>query len=174
MRFKITTYFMIIILGFFISSCGQKQTEEQLREQAQNFEKEENFEEALNTYEKQLEHYPKGKYADEAQQKIAFLFYNNFHDFKKAIEAHQRLIEKYPDSPYISQARFMIGYIYANDLKDYDKARLAYQEFLDHHPESELVESVKWELNHMGEDINNLLIGKYGDEESNGEAKVRK
>lgn len=172
MSYKIRTYFSIIILGLFVLSCGSKQSEEQLREQALKYETEENFEQALKTYEKQLEQYPQGKYADEAQHKIAFLYYNNFHDFKKAIESHQRLIEKYPESQYVSQARFMIGYIYANDLKDYDNARVAYQEFLEHHPESELVESVKWELEHMGEDINNL-IGQFGDEKSNAEDEVR-
>ncbi|MFQ5825481.1 MAG: outer membrane protein assembly factor BamD [bacterium] len=174
MRYEMKVNFLVLLLGLFVLSCGQKQTEEQLRTQAQNYEKEENFEEAIKTYEKQLELYPNGKIADEAQQKIAFIYYNNFHDFNKAIEAHQRLIKKYPDSKYVSQARFMIGYIYANDLKDYDKARIAYNEFLTHHPESELVASVKWELEHLGRNINDLLIGKFGDEKSNSEAKSSK
>lgn len=166
--------FLFLLISLFIFSCSQKQTEEQLRAQAQNFEKEENFEKALKTYEQLIENYPKGKFADEAQHKIAFIFYNNFHDFNKTIEAHERLIKNYPDSKYVAQARFMIGYIYANDLKDFESARKAYDEFMENHPESELVESVKWELEHLGQDIDEQLFGNLGDEESNGGAKLNK
>jgi outer membrane assembly lipoprotein YfiO len=165
---------LFMLISLFIFSCGQKQTEEQLWAQGQNFEKEENFEEALKTYEQLLETYPKGKFAEESQQKIAFIFYNNFNDFNKAIEAHERLIKNYPESKYVAQARFMIGYIYANDLKDLDNARKAYNEFMEKHPESELVESVKWELEHLGQDIDEQLFGNLGDEESNGGAKPNK
>lgn len=174
MRLVMKTIFLFVLVGLFMFSCSQKQTEEQLRAQAQNFESVENFEEALKTYEKLIETYPKGKFANEAQYKTAFIFYNNFHDFNKAIAAHKRLLENFSDSKYASQARFMIGYIYANDLKDYENARLAYNDFLEHHPESELVASVKWELQHLGHDIDEQLFDQFGDEKSNGETKLGK
>lgn len=164
---------LLVLLSSMLMSCGEKQTEEQLRAQAQQFEKQENFKDALVAYQKQVDIYPDAKYADEAQYKTAFIYYNNLHDFQKAIEAHKKLIERYPDSKYASQARFMIGYIYANDLRDYDKARAAYKEFLEKHPESELVESVKWELDHLGQDINEqLLLNGVGSTNSNGQSKA--
>ncbi|MFQ5750615.1 MAG: tol-pal system YbgF family protein [bacterium] len=161
-----------ILIGFFILSCGQKATEEQLRAQAQLFEKNEKYEDALKAYEQQLEKYPKGKFADEALQKLAFLYYNNLNDFSKAIELHQRLIKDFPESKFVSQARFMVGYIYANDLKDYEHARKAYDDFLKYHSDSELAESVKWELEHLGQDINQQLQNLFSNDKANGEVKA--
>lgn len=162
----------VFFLGLLLGSCGKKQSERELRSQAQLFEKEENYEEALRTYEEQLKNYPEGEFADEAVQKIAYLHYNNFNNFDKAIEFHKTLIEDYPDSKFLSQARFMIGYIYANNLHDYDSAEAAYKEFLKYHPDDELAESVNWELEHLGQDINEQLKELFSNEKSNGQAKV--
>ncbi|MFQ5706432.1 MAG: tol-pal system YbgF family protein [bacterium] len=164
----------VLLISLLFLGCADRQTEEQLQARAQAFEKEEKFENALETYQKLLKSYPDGKHADEAQYKIAFLYYNNLHNFNRALEAHQRLVEKYPESNYVSQARFMIGYIYANDLKDYDQARAAYEEFLKLYPDNELVESVKWELKHLGEDINEQLLQQFSDKKTNGGTKVAK
>ncbi|RMF64108.1 MAG: outer membrane protein assembly factor BamD [Calditrichaeota bacterium] len=152
-------------------SCGKKLGEEELHQQAQTFEQEEKYDEATKAYETLLKDYPQGQYADEAVQRLAFLYYNNYHDFDKAIAYHERLIKDYPDSHFVPQARFMIGYIYANDLKDYDMARKAYTDFLEHHPDNELVESVKWELKHLGEDVNSQLDELFATDKSNGKTK---
>ncbi|MFQ5603053.1 MAG: tol-pal system YbgF family protein [bacterium] len=162
----------LLLIGFFILNCGNKATEESLRSQAQKLEQEEKYEEALEIYTKQLENFPEGKFADEALHKIAFINYNNKNAFDKAIENHKRLIHDYPDSRFVTQARFMIGYIYANDLKDYDQARESYTEFLKYHSDNELAESVKWELEHLGQDINEQLQHIFSKDKSNGEAKV--
>lgn len=161
---------MFLVLSVVaLSACGEKPSEEELREQAKQYEQEENYEQSIQTLERHLEEYPNGEHADEALQKLAFLNYNNLHDYNKAIEYHKRLIEEFPESKYVPQARFMIGFIYANELKDYDVARHYYMEFLDHHPDNELVESVEWEVEHLGEDINSQLSELFGDEKSNGQ-----
>ncbi len=162
-----------LLVGLLVLNCSQKETEEQLRAQAQLFEKEEKFEDALKNYEKQLADYPDGKFADEALHKVAFLYYNNFHEFNKSIDSHKSLVAKYPESKFVARARFMIGYIYANDLKDFDSAREAYKEFLEKHEDSELSESVKWELEHLGKDINEQLQNIFTSDDSNGKAKVK-
>lgn len=162
--------FGIIIAVGFVFGCGQKHTEEELYKMAQEYENQSNIDDAVRTYEEQVDDYPDGKYADEAIQRIAFLYYNNIHEFNKAIEYHQRLIENYPESEFAAQARFMIGFIYANNLNDYDMAQHYYNEFLEKHPKSELVESVTWELEHLGEDVNTQLDELFGNEKSNGEA----
>ncbi len=161
----------IILLGLAILACGQKRTEEELLKLAQEYEAEENFNEAVKTYEEQLDDYPKGRYADEAIERTAFIYYNNIHDFKKAVEYHERLIKDYPDSEFVGRARFMIGFIYANNLENYELAKQYYNEFLELHPESELSESVKWELEHLGQDVNNQLDDLFGNEKSDDKSK---
>ena len=50
----------------------------------------------------------------------------------------------------------MIGYIYGNALNDFDKARFEYNEFLKRFPEHELSPSVKFEIEFLGKDINEI------------------
>jgi len=163
---KITSI-VTILFGLAILACGQKRTEEELFKLAQEYETGENFNEAVKTYEEQLNDYPKGQHTDEAIERAAFIYYNNIHDFKKAIVYHERLIKDYPKSEFVSRARFMIGFIYANNLENYELAKQCYNEFLELHPESELSESVKWELEHLGQDVNNQLDDLFGNEKSN-------
>ncbi len=51
-----------ILFGLAILACGQKRTEEELLKLAQEYEAQENFNEAVKTYEEQLDDYPKGQY----------------------------------------------------------------------------------------------------------------
>lgn len=166
-----STLMMVVVASLF--GCGEKESESAYWQRAREFEKQENFAEAIKVYEKQLIDYPQGEFAEEALHKVAFLNYNNVHDFAKAIELHRTLIDKYPQSEFVPQARFMIGYISANDLKDYEAAKVAYENFLKHHSGSELAESVKWELEHLGQDINEQLQELFGDDKSDGEATVK-
>jgi tetratricopeptide (TPR) repeat protein len=153
--------------------CGMFESEQELRTKALDFEKAEKFDEALAVYEQLLESFPKSEQTPETLQKIAFIYYNKHNDFAKAIECHQLLIDEYSDSRFAPQASFMIGYIYANDLKDYDVARHKYNEFLDTFKDHELVESVKWELEHLGKDVDEQLSELFENTESNGGAAVK-
>jgi len=157
--------FLICLLLF---ACGEKQTEEGLFQQATKFEAENNWEEALHAYKKVVRDYPESEDADKALHKSAFIYYNNLKDFNKAIELHKTLIEKYPQSEYLPQATFMVGFIYANDIKDYESAKAAYTEFLEKYPTNELAESVKWELNNLGKDVNEQVLHLFEDSEANG------
>lgn len=171
LSYRISSFVMILLLLF---GCSKKKTESELWGEAELFEKEENYQSALNDYEQIVKDYPRGEKSAEALQKAAFLYYNNLNEFKKAIEVHEKLIKDYPESEYVPQARFMIGFIYANDLKDYDMARHYYNEFLEKYPDSELVASVKWELEHLGEDVNEQLKDLFGDGKTEGAANVKK
>ena len=57
--------------------------------------------------------------------------------------------------------QFMIGYIYANALNDFDKARSEYNEFLKRFPKHELSPSVKFEIDYLGKDINEIPALKH-------------
>ena len=76
--------------------------------------------------------------------------------YDEAIRMYDNLIVKYPKSTYGPQAQFMIGFIYANELKDLDKAKVAYEKFLKVYPEHEMAKDARWELEHLGQDIDDI------------------
>lgn len=149
----------LLILTFGLSliyGCGERTTKEQLFALAEKYEKEENFLEAIKNYKKIVDKYPHSDRADQAQYKTALIYSNNLNDFHKSVESHKKLIEKYPDSKYAAQSLFMIGFIFANNLADTAKAKKYYHKFLEKYPDNELVASVQWELDHLGQDINEI------------------
>lgn len=145
----------IIILSFVVG-CGERMTKEQMFALAEKYETEENFDAAMKTYSKIVKKFADSDVTDQAQYKIAYIYSNNLNDFEKSVEAHKLLLEKYPDSKYAVQSLFMIGFIYANNINDLETAKEYYAKFLETYPESELVSSVQWELDHLGQDINEI------------------
>jgi len=77
-------------------------------------------------------------------------------EFEKSVAAYLRIVDEYPESQHVIQSTFMIGYRYANDMKEMDKAKTAYELFLEKYPDHELASSVKWELDHLGQDISEI------------------
>lgn len=143
-------------LMFLILSCGPKKTKEQLLAEADQYKNEENFKEAIITYQQFVHDYPQANGADSILFQIGQIYSNNLTDFPSSIEAHKQLVEKYPKSKIRAQSLFMIGYHYANNVTDLEKAREFYELFLDKYPDHELSSSVKWELDHLGQDINEI------------------
>lgn len=163
---------VILVISFsLIYNCGEKKTKEQLYAIGEKQEKEEKFTDAIKTYQKIVKKFPKTENAEEAQYKIALIYSNNLNDFQKSIESHEALIHKYPESKYAAQSVFMIGFIYANNLDNLDKAKEYYTQFLEKYPEHELVNSVKWELDHLGQDINDIDF--LNQEKDEGESKSK-
>ena len=157
-----------MLFVFLVSACGLGKSEEELHAELIQLEKEGDTATALEILEEMLEKYPAGQHAPEALQKTAFIYYNEKQDYAKAIELHLHLIEKFPDSNYTPQARFMVGFMYANELKDYDMARHYYNDFIKHHPDHELNDSVKWELEHLGQDVNEQMTELLEAPQANG------
>jgi len=76
--------------------------------------------------------------------------------FQPAVNKYKELIQLYPRSPLCAQSQFMIGYIYANHIQDYTSAREAYKTYLEKYGEDEMVKDARWELEHLGQDINSI------------------
>ncbi len=76
--------------------------------------------------------------------------------YSQSIELYRKLIKKYPQSTYSPQAQFMIGFIYANYTGEIEKARTAYQKFLEVYPNHEMAKDARWELDHLGQDIDDI------------------
>ena len=77
-------------------------------------------------------------------------------NFAAAVESYEALVKKYPQSRQAPQCLFMLGYLYANHLDDLDKARSAYETFLEQYPDDPLVKDARWELSHLGQDVNEI------------------
>ena len=86
---------------------------------------------------------------------------NDLRDFNSAINAYSDVVNKFPGTDQEAQAQFMIGYIYANILGDKSKAEKNYKTFLDRYPDHELAPSVKFELDYLGKDINEIDVLKH-------------
>ncbi len=77
-------------------------------------------------------------------------------NFAAAVESYEALVKKYPQSRQAPQCLFMLGYLYANHLDDLDNARSAYERFLEQYPDDPLVKDARWELSHLGQDVNEI------------------
>jgi len=160
---RIASLILFIILGtLLIFGCGPEKTKEQLYAEALQFEKQDNFKEAVVIYEQLIKDYPRTNFADSILFKVGQMYSNNLLEFDHAIDAHKRLVKKYPDSRFSAQSLFMIGYHYANSINDTTQARKYYEKFLKEFPEHELASSVRWELDHLGQDINEIDFLKSG------------
>ena len=147
-----------LIVGFQLvtAGCGKKMTEEQYFTQAQQLEQNENFAKAADIYLSLYKRYPSGTRGDEALFRAAIIQSNQLKQFPLAIESHRRLLRAFPKSKYAAQSLFMIGYHYANNINNLDSAKVYYEKFIQQYPDNELVNSVKWELEHLGQDINEI------------------
>jgi len=87
---------------------------------------------------------------------IGLAYTNLINDFPVGVGVLVDLVEKFPKSTRAPEALFMCGFTLANSASDTARARLIYNRFLNEYPENALVVSVKWELKHLGQDINSI------------------
>ena len=150
----------ITVFSFLISmlqvGCGKKLSEQEYYDLAVEYEQNEDFEKAAETFMSLFKRYPTGMYGGESLFKAALIQENQLKQYNRAIDTHRRLMRAFPESKYSSQSMFLIGFIYANDIKDYEKAEEIYKDFLNQFPDDELVSSVQWELDNLGKDINDM------------------
>ncbi len=160
MQRVVTIMALTVMVFILIVGCGQKKTQEQLYAEAFRYEQDENFDQAIETFEVLIKTYPQSEVVDSVLFRIGQIYSNNIGDFKKSVLTHERLIQHCPTSRLAAQSLFMIGYHFANSISDLDSARIYYQKFIDSYPDHELVNSVKWELDHLGQDINEIDLFK--------------
>ena len=117
--------------------------------------------ESINNLLYLVKKYPNHELASKGQYIIGDIYMNDLRDFEKALEEYRIVLYDYQGSKEEALAQFMIGYIYANVIKDLKKARSEYQVFLDQFPKHELFPSVKFEIDHLGKDINEIPALKH-------------
>ena len=117
--------------------------------------------ESINNLLYLVKKYPNHVLASKGQYIIGDIYMNDLRDFDKALEEYRIVLNNYKGSNEEALAQFMIGYIYANVLKDLESARKEYQVFLNRFPNHELYPSVKFEIDHLGKDINEIPALKH-------------
>jgi len=81
-------------------------------------------------------------------------------DYADAIENFKIILEKYPDGATTAKATFMLGFINANNLENFEEAKKYYTQFVEKYPDHDLADDAQYELNTLGQDINDLPIFK--------------
>ena len=129
--------------------------------QAESLRMQKKTKEALANCSYLISHYPSHPLSAKAQYLIGDIYMNDLRDFDTAINQYRKVIENFVGSGQEAHAQFMIGYIYANILKDTDSARKEYQYFLEQYPKHDLSPSVRFELDFLGKDINDIPALKH-------------
>ena len=155
---KIIVY---IVITLFVSNCVNNQTADELYRSAEAARNEKNVKSALSNLELLLKKYPDHNLAAKTQYLIGDIFMNDLRDFNSAINAYNNVVEKFSGTSQEAQAQFMIGYIFANILGNKIEAKKNYNTFLEKYPDHELAPSVKFELDYLGKDINEIDVLKH-------------
>ncbi len=80
--------------------------------------------------------------------------------YADAIENFKIILEKYPEGKTTANATFMLGFVNANSLENLEEAKKYYTLFVEKYPDHELADDAQYELNTLGQDINDLPIFK--------------
>jgi len=80
--------------------------------------------------------------------------------YADAIENFKIILEKFPEGETTAQSTFMLGFIYANSLENLEEAKKYYTLFIEKYPDHDLADDAQYELNNLGQDINDLPIFK--------------
>lgn len=133
---------------------------------AESQRKKKEIQKSIKTLNYLIERFPEYEKSPMAQYLIGDIYMNNIRDFGKAIANYGKVVDLFYGSGQDAHAQFMIGYIYANVLNDNEKAKESYSVFLEKYPSNELVPSVRFELEYLGMDINEIPALKHiaGDE----------
>lgn len=146
---------LVLLLG-----CGQKaESPAGMLDKAKTEIDESRFTDATQLLRKLVEQYSESPEAAEAQYILGDTFLSAAKDFEQAISEYRLVVSKYPESRFAVNAQFMIGYIFANFLIDVELARNEYNRFLELYSDkadSGLVQSVRFELQNLGKDLNDI------------------
>ncbi len=91
---------------------------------------------------------------------LAEIFYHDLKDFNQAIQEYGNFCRAFPDHKNAASSLFMQGFIYHNSLSDLQMAEKLYLKFLDEYPDHELALSVRWELDNLGKNIDEMPFFK--------------
>lgn len=106
--FSLSILFAVLLL---VMGCGEKVSVEEMFVNANQFQKEGHYEEAIKVYQKLLKDFSGSDYCPKAQFMIGFIYANEIKDFEKAKEAYQKFVKNYPDHDMAKDAEWEIEHL---------------------------------------------------------------
>jgi tetratricopeptide (TPR) repeat protein len=152
----VTRILALAVLMITMLSCGGI-SEEEIWSKVEESKKQAKPIETLRYYELLFEKYPKSARIPEALWNAASLCNNELKDYPASVKYYKDFLTRFPEHRDAPTALFLIGFIYNNELKNIDSARVYYMEFTQRFPTHEMIESVKFELDNLGKDANEVL-----------------
>ena len=157
---KNTQLYISLIVLLMLYGCDMSSSPEKLFSKA-------NIERSQNNYKKAtkiLKNLVNSNAGEEILVKsnllLAEIFYHDLKDFNQAIQEYDNFCKAFPDHKNAASSLFMQGFIYHNSLSDLQMAEKLYLKFLDEYPDHELSLSVRWELDNLGKNIDEMPFFK--------------
>ena len=154
-------HFNILLIGLLIlQACDISSSPEKLFSKANAERSQNNFKKATEILRNLVNSDADKEILIKSNLLLAEIFYHDLKDFNKAIEEYDNFCTAFPDHKNAASSLFMQGFIYHNSLSDLQMAEKLYLKFLDEYPDHELVLSVRWELDNLGKNIDEMPFFK--------------
>jgi len=150
-----STLSSLLLALIFFSACSNDGGMA-LMDKANKAVKDKKTNEAIQLYQQIITEYPNGKFAPEAQYRMATLYLME-KKLEKAVQLLEDVDAKYPKSEYGHKSLFVAGFTYSNDLGNIEKARSTYQSYLQKYPDSNMAETARFELQNLGKTTDEIL-----------------
>ena len=145
-------------VGFLVGGCA-KESPVDLLSQSKSLIQEKKYSDAITLLRQLMDKYPESEQAAEGQYMLGDTYIAFNKNFEQALNEYHVVVQNYPETRFAINAQFMIGYVLANFVDDYKQARMEYERFLELYSteaDSGLVQSVKFELENLGRDLNEI------------------
>ena len=153
--------FSTILIGLLrLYSCDMSSSPEKLFSKANVERSQNNFKKAAKILRNLVNSDADEEILVKSNLLLAEIFYHDLKDFNQAIQEYDNFCKAFPDHKNAASSLFMQGFIYHNSLSDLQMAEKLYLKFLDEYPNHELVLSVRWELDNLGKNIDEIPFFK--------------
>ncbi len=132
-------------------------TADRIYEQSVKFVQDEKPQHAMDGFKILAEQYPEHAHYIDAVLSMGKIYTDQFREYDNGMKMFGKVTELYPDSSVTAQAYFMLGFINANYVANDGEARKHYETFLKKFPDHELAGSVKFELDNLGLNADDIL-----------------
>ena len=158
--FKNTQLNIILIVLLMLYGCDTNNSPEKLFSKANVERSQSNFKKAAKILRNLVNSDADEEILVKSNLLLAEIFYHDLKDFNQAIQEYDNFFKAFPDHKNAASSLFMQGFIYHNSLSNLQMAEKLYLKFLDEYPDHELALSVRWELDNLGKNIDEMPFFK--------------
>ena len=158
--FKNTQLNTFLIVLLMLNGCDISSSPEKLFSKANVERSQNNFKKAVKILRNLVNSDADEEILVKSNLLLAEIFYHDLKDFNQAIQEYDNFCKSFPDHKNAASSLFMQGFIYHNSLSDLQMAEKLYLKFLDEYPDHELASSVRWELDNLGKNIDEMPFFK--------------